>query len=110
MESYFFPDEKEDESECETEGESNITFSELETVTRSVGEEYRTEREQWDVERAELKEKIAELEAKIKKFEEKEHRTAPLLTMYRRQKKVKNGVGITTIGDEVKRISIVLQR
>ena len=103
-------DETEDVSEGETEGESNITFSELETVTRSVGEEYRTEREQWDVERAELKEKIAELEAKIKKYEEKDHRTAPLLNMYRRQKKVKNGVGITTIGDEVKRISIVLQR
>ena len=82
----------------------------MHTVTRSMDDSLQTERDQWETERAELKEKIAELEAKLKKYEEKDHRTAPLLNLYRREKKVKNGVGISVINPEINRISIVLER
>ena len=88
----------------------DITFTEMQTVTRSMDDSHQSEKDQWEAERSELLSQIDELKSKLKKYEEKDHRTAPLLNLYRREKKVKNGVGVSVINPEINRISIVLQR
>ena len=78
------------------------------SVTRSAALDQ--ERDQWEIERNALLAEIAELKAKVSKYEEKEHRTAPLLNLYRRELQVKNGSGAYIINPEVNRLSIVLER
>ena len=97
----------EEESESEF---GNITFSELNTVTRSMNDSLESQKEDWEKEKEQLLEKIKRLELRIEKFEEKEKRCAPLLNMYKREKVVKNGSGAYQINPEVNRLSIILER
>ena len=96
------------EEETETMMDMSLDMSTSSVTTRSEVQE--NDRVQWEIERSELKAEIAELKAEIAKYKEKDHRTAPLLNLYRREKKVKNGVGISVVNPEINRISIVLQR
>ena len=100
-------DDMEEESESEF---GNITFSELNTVTRSMNDSLESQKEDWEKEKEQLLEKIKRLELRIEKFEEKEKRCAPLLNMYKREKVVKNGSGAYQINPEVNRLSIILER
>ena len=97
----------EEESESEF---GNITFTELNTVTRSMNDGLESQKEDWEKEKEQLLEKIKRLELRIEKFEEKEKRCAPLLNMYKREKVVKNGSGAYQINPEVNRLSIILER
>ena len=103
--------EKEDLDEEESESAfGNITFTELNTVTRSMNASLESQKEDWETEKEKLLEKIKKLELRIEKFEEKEKRCAPLLNMYKREKVVKNGSGAYQINPEVNRLSIILER
>ena len=88
----------------------NITFTELNTVTRSMNDSLESQKEEWQTEKEKLLEKIKRLELRIEKYEEKEKRCAPLLNMYKRDKVVKNGSGAYQINSEVNRLSIILER
>ena len=93
--------------EEETESMMDVSFTSSVTTRSEVQE---TERAQWEIERSELKAEIAELKAEIAKYKEKDHRTAPLLNLYRRELQVKNGSGSYIINAEVNRLSVVLAR
>jgi len=83
-------------------------MSELTTVTRSMNDSIQSEKEQWENERIELRTEIDDLKAQLAKYKEKDHRTAPLLNLYRRELQVKNGSGAYVINPEVNRLSVVL--
>ena len=93
--------------EEETESMMDMSFTSSIT-TRSESQE--RDRDQWEVERNELLVEISELKAELAKYKEKDHRTAPLLNLYRRELQVKNGSGAYIINPEVNRLSVVLAR
>ena len=98
-------------NEVETESSfGDITFTELNTVTRSMNDSLESQKEDWELEKDNLLIKIRELEDRIQKYEAKERRCAPLLNMYKREMVVKNGSGAYQINPEVNRLSIILER
>ena len=98
-------------NEVETESSfGDITFTELNTVTRSLNDSLESQKEDWELEKDNLLIKIRELEDRIQKYEAKERRCAPLLNLYKREKVVKNGSGAYQINPEVNRLSIILER
>ena len=101
---------QEEEMEDESATFGDITMSEMTTVTRSMNDSIQSEKEQWEAERIELRTEIADLKAQLAKYKEKDHRTAPLLNLYRRELQVKNGSGAYVINPEVNRLSVVLAR
>ena len=97
-------------NEVETESSfGDITFTELNTVTRSMNDSLESQKEDWELEKDNLLIKIRELEDRIQKYEAKERRCAPLLNLYKREKVVKNGSGAYQINPEVNRLSIILE-
>ena len=103
--------ENQEEMDEETESTfGDITFTELNTVTRSMNDSLESQKEDWEIEKDNLLIKIRELEHRIQKYEEKEKRCAPLLNLYKRKKVVKNGSGAYQINPEVNRLSIILER
>ena len=96
------------EEETETMMDMSLDMSTSSVTTRSESQE--KERDQWEAERMELLNEISDLKAEIAKYKEKDHRTAPLLNLYRRELQVKNGSGSYIINAEVNRLSVVLAR
>ena len=93
-----------DESELEEQPcEMDITFSDLNSVTRSMDDSYQLENN-------ELKEKIKKLELEVKDLQEREKRVEPLVKLYERVKEVKNGSGQMIINPNLTRLNIILER